>query len=264
MAPTETSTSNTTDITALNYVPGQLYHLDPFTLNTDPNQPRKTFDPADMKALMDSVTRYGVLEPVIAKQEQDGSITLIAGERRTLAAREAALANIPVLFTDKPSAEVALIENMLRSDLTALEEAEAIKRLQDEAKFKNKDIAIIIGKAESTVSEILSLNKLPDSIKNKVRSDKRFTRAELNKIAGKGKDEAVMLVEFEALVSAKAGAAPAKPVVSPVDQFKAKVEGFVKSLNALNMSELEDAARSSVIEQLESLATLIDTKTATA
>lgn len=246
------------------YEIGQLYHLNPFDINRDENQPRKEFDPEEMAALTESVAKYGVIEPIIVRLE-NGSVIIIAGERRTKAARDAGLEKIPAIFSDKNPAEVAIVENMLRSDLSPMEEAEAVKRLKDEAKFKNKEIAVIIGKAESTVSEILSLNILPDSIKNRVRGDKKYTRAELIKIAGKGKDAAAMLQEFETLVAQKAGAAPAaKPQPSPSEQFKSKIVGFVKNLQALDMDELEESARTSVIEQLETLATLIKSKTVTA
>jgi len=240
------------------YEVGKLYNVDPFDLNSNPNQPRKTFNQDELDTLIASVQRYGVLQSLLA-EGVDGKLIVVAGERRMRAAQTAKLETIPVIITSGSTSEKALVENLIRADLTALEEAEAVMRLKEESSYKSKDIAIIIGKAESTVSEIISLSRLPDSIKDKIRGSKVYTRANLLGIVGKDKDESTMIIQFTALEEKLKGTS--KSETSVVDQMTKTIERFVASLNKVEFAKLEDHARTKLTKELETLSTLICQKT---
>ena len=129
----------------------------------NPGQPRKNFDETELQELADSIKEYGVIMPVIAADTGDGSYTIIAGERRTRAARLAGLEEIPVIirdYTDLKRMEVSLIENIQRSDLNPIEEATAYKNLMDFSSLSHEELAAKVGKNRSTVSNALRLLKL--------------------------------------------------------------------------------------------------------
>ena len=129
----------------------------------NPGQPRKNFDETELQELADSIKEHGVIMPVIAADTGDGSYTIIAGERRTRAARLAGLEEVPVIirdYTDQKRLEVSLIENIQRSDLNPIEEATAYKNLMDFSSLSHEELAARVGKNRSTVTNALRLLKL--------------------------------------------------------------------------------------------------------
>lgn len=283
VAPTETVEAEASSTT---YEKGKLYQLNLNSLNEDPNQPRKFFDSDEMEELVASVKRHGVLQPIIFRRETDGILVIVAGERRFLASKQAGRDTIPAIFTTGNHTEIALVENLLRSDLTPLEVAEAVQNLKNEEGYQSKDLCAIIGKAESTISEILSLNKLPDTVKDKVRREKKYSRAQLLTVVTKGKDEKTMLKQFESLEksldrstkpsktsSTKSTESPStkltenpstNPTKSPADILKGKIERFKEVIESFNFDDLEDTARTELKEILIKLVALIEKKTARA
>ncbi len=130
-------------------------------------QPRKVFDEEKLKELAASIKEQGVIQPIIVHQAGSG-YALIAGERRWRAARLAGLTTIPVLVkeaTKREVLEMALIENIQREDLNPLEAAEAYKRLQDEFRITQEDLAKRVGKERSTITNFLRILGLPKEIK---------------------------------------------------------------------------------------------------
>ncbi len=130
-------------------------------------QPRKVFNEEKLKELAASIGEQGVIQPVIV-HKAGGGYQLIAGERRWRASRIAGLKTIPALVKDatkRELLEMALIENIQREDLNPLEAAEAYKRLQDEFKLTQDDLAKRVGKERSTVTNFLRLLGLPKEIK---------------------------------------------------------------------------------------------------
>ena len=130
-------------------------------------QPRKHFDDEKLKELAASIREQGVLQPVIVHRTGNG-YQLIAGERRWRASRLAELKTIPAIVKDatkRELLEMALIENIQREDLNPLEAAEAYKRLQDEFKLTQEDLAKRVGKERSTVTNFLRILSLPKEIK---------------------------------------------------------------------------------------------------
>jgi ParB family transcriptional regulator, chromosome partitioning protein len=133
-------------------------------------QPRKVFNDEKMKELAASIKEQGVIQPVIVHRAGSG-YQLIAGERRWRASRLAGLKTIPALVkeaTKREFLEMALIENIQREDLNPLEAAEAYKRLQDEFKLTQEDLAKRVGKERSTVTNFLRLLGLPKEIKQEL------------------------------------------------------------------------------------------------
>ncbi|MCX7343596.1 MAG: ParB/RepB/Spo0J family partition protein [Proteobacteria bacterium] len=139
------------------------------------NQPRQEFNEESLADLVLSIQRKGILQPLLVRQTQPGKFEIIAGERRWRAAKVAKLERVPVVIiacNDQEALEIGLIENLQRHDLNPLEEAEAIKRLQEEFKLTQEQIASSIGKSRSYVANILRLNTLNPDIKKLIRENK--------------------------------------------------------------------------------------------
>jgi len=136
----------------------------------NPRQPRRTMQSEELQELTASIRENGVLQPLIVTVgERDGQFILIAGERRLQAARLAGLSTVPVLVhqaTDQQRLELAIIENVQRSDLSALEEAEAYRQLAEDFDLSHEEIAGRVGKSRVAVTNTLRLLRLPDSVKN--------------------------------------------------------------------------------------------------
>lgn len=139
-------------------------------ISRNPRQPRGLLRSEELEELTASVREHGVLQPLIVTPgETDGSYVLIAGERRLQAARLAGLASVPVLVrqaSDQQRLELAIIENVQRSDLSALEQAEAYRQLAEDFDLSHEEIAVRVGKSRVAVTNTLRLLKLPDSVKN--------------------------------------------------------------------------------------------------
>lgn len=165
------------------YEKGSLYLFPLNCLIPDPEQPRKYFDKQALAELQASIQSHGVLQPILVRAVGDGSFYIVSGERRFQAARNAGIDSIPAIVTTGEPSEIAIIENLLRENLTAIEEAEAIDRLRKLHNYSVHDLAKTLGKADSTISEILSLNRLPAAVKDDCRNDPRTARRILTVIA---------------------------------------------------------------------------------
>lgn len=172
--------------------PRQLYFLSIDEIQSDPEQPRKYFDQEALQELKDSIQKLGILQPVLVRRDEDGKIVLVAGERRLRAARELGLSDVPAIFPGGNAAEISLVENLVRADLTPIEEAEAMRQLMDRYGYSQEEIGGVLGKAQSTVSEILSLNRLPEEIKEECRKNSRCPRRILVEIAKKTRKRAMV------------------------------------------------------------------------
>ena len=141
------------------------------------HQPRKDFDPAGMEDLVRSVKGRGVLQPILVRESQ-GGFELIAGERRWRAAQQAGISNIPAMVrkvSDQDSLELALIENIQRENLNAMESAEAYDRLIKEFGLTQEETAAKVGKNRSSVANILRLLTLPEEVQGYIRKEKLST-----------------------------------------------------------------------------------------
>ena len=133
-------------------------------------QPRKDFDEEAIKSLAASIKEKGVLQPLIVRPK-DGEYELIAGERRLRASKEAGLTEVPVIvkeLSDSEVLEIALIENLLRENLSAIEEANAYQSLMDKFSHTQERVASIVGKSRSYIANTLRLLSLPEKVKQLV------------------------------------------------------------------------------------------------
>jgi len=136
------------------------------SVEPNPDQPRKDFDEAALEELAASIKEQGVLQPLLV-EGWAGGYRIVAGERRWRAAQKAGLTEVPVLvrsFTDESRMEIALIENIQRSDLTALEEARAYRNLMEAFNLTQDEVSKKVGKQRSTVANALRLLKLPEDM----------------------------------------------------------------------------------------------------
>lgn len=136
-------------------------------LRSNPYQPRRTFDEEKLQELADSIKEFGVVEPIIVKKSIHG-FEIVAGERRCKAARIAGLETIPAIikdFSDEDMMQIALLENIQREDLTAIEEAEAYQNLVGKLGISQEELARRVGKSRSHVTNMIGLLKLPYDVK---------------------------------------------------------------------------------------------------
>ena len=146
---------------------GDVVRIVPLTsVEPNPDQPRKEFDSQALQELADSIKEQGVLQPLLVEGWASG-YRIVAGERRWRAAQLAGLTDIPVLvrsFTEETRMEIALIENVQRTDLTPLEEARAYRNLMATFNLTQDEVAKKVGKQRSTVANALRLLKLPEEM----------------------------------------------------------------------------------------------------
>lgn len=176
-------------------------------------QPRKEMDPVPLQELAESIRSQGIIQPILARPLAHNQYEIIAGERRWRAAQLAGLKEVPVVIrkiADESAIAMALIENIQRENLNAIEEAEALQRLIDEFTMTHDQVAKVVGKSRATISNLLRLLQLNFDVKTMVeRGDLEMGHARaLLALEGKSQTEAARIVvekrlsvrETEALV----------------------------------------------------------------
>lgn len=162
-------------------------------------QPRSSFDDAELEALAASIRVQGLVQPLVVTMEGDGTYSIVAGERRWRAARLAGLDEVPVVvrgdLDDQGRLELALVENLQRSDLNALEEAEAYAALQEKFGLSQEAIAARVGKGRTTVTNALRLLKLPREIHALLRAGQLTAGQARPLLALGGPDQQIALAE---------------------------------------------------------------------
>ncbi len=145
-----------------------VQHIGVGSIRPLPGQPRRHFDEAAIAELADSIASRGLLQPIIVRRSPDGEgFQLVAGERRWRAAQRAGLHQIPALvreLDDAATYEIALVENIQRQDLNAIEEASAYRRLIDDFGHNQEALAKLVGKSRSHVANLMRLLDLPDAV----------------------------------------------------------------------------------------------------
>ena len=156
------------DARSLRHVPVELLH-------PNPNNPRKHFAEEDLESLAKSLKDKGLLQPLVVRPRADGSFEIVAGERRWRASQRAGIHELPVLIReldDRETLEIALIENIQRSDLNALEEARAYRQLMDQYNYTQQQLADSIGKSRSHIANTMRLLSLPEAIQHQIENGK--------------------------------------------------------------------------------------------
>ncbi len=192
-------------------------------IRSNPYQPRKTFDEDALNELAESIKEYGIVEPIIVKKSIKG-YEIVAGERRTKAAKIAGLTSIPAIvkdFTDDEMQEIALLENIQREDLNPIEEAEGISAIISSRGLTQEEFAKKFGKSRSYITNLLGILKLPEEVKDMVK-DKSISMSharslsklddqdKMIKIAKKIVKENLNVRDIEKLLSSKPSAVKAR------------------------------------------------------
>jgi ParB family chromosome partitioning protein len=166
-----------------NYAKGRIYKLDLAALKQDPAQARKFIDPNSLSELKASVGKYGVLQPILFRQDEEGALIIVAGERRVEASRSAGLTTIPGVYVSGNHREISLVENLLRENLTPVEEAEALDAIMKEQGYSQQQLSEMIGKSQPIISQTLSINRLPADLRDQVRTNPNIPKTFLMDVA---------------------------------------------------------------------------------
>ena len=207
-------------------------------LRANPYQPRKTFDETSLQELADSIKEHGIVQPIIVKKNIKGYY-IVAGERRTKAARLAGLDTIPAIvrdFNDQEMMEIALIENIQRENLNPIEEAEGYLNIIKSTNMTQEEVSKKFGKSRSYITNLIGLLKLPDDVKDYVKKGKLsmgHARAlskiedekEVERLATKAINEGLSVREIESLQSK---VMPPKRVATPNNNTYALYENIMR------------------------------------
>ena len=242
------------------YPEGSFLRVAVDLVQPNPYQPRQHFDPEKLAELAQSIRDKGVLQPILVRRTQTGEIFLVAGERRLRAAKLAGLDKIPAVVTQGHPAEIALIENLQREDLSPLEEAEALARMAAEFNYTQEQLATLLGKAKSTISEALSLNRLPETIKEEVRRAELYPRRLLVEIAKQESEERMVAlfnqVKTAGLKSDQLRRLTRPQVINkrpPLAILLEKVQALANHLERLEVTRLSPEEKLTLLSSLQAL-----------
>lgn len=206
------------------------------SIYANPNQPRKNFSENELSELSSSIKELGVLQPILVKKDDNGKYMIVAGERRYRASKLANLNKVPVIikdFDDRTTMEVALVENIQRSNLNVIEEARAYQALIDDFNVSHENLAKRLGKSRSNITNYIRLLSLPDKILDLVKNQTismGHARALLTvkepavqaNLAKKCIDEKLSVRDLEAIVGRKISLEEDKKELSKSDKIQEK------------------------------------------
>ncbi|TCT12249.1 ParB family protein [Natranaerovirga pectinivora] len=178
-----------------------IKEIDINLISTNPNQPRQIFNDEMIDDLMNSIKEYGIMQPLTVRKIDNKKFELIAGERRLRASKKLGLKKVPVIINqvdNKDSAVLALVENIQRENLNFIEEAYAYKRLIEEFNYTQQELAISMGKSQSTIANKLRILKLDKGIIQEINNNnltERHARALL-----KLKDESNQVIAIKEIL----------------------------------------------------------------
>lgn len=171
-------------------------------LRPNPYQPRKIFDEEKLKELSDSIKEHGVIQPIIVKKSSIKGYEIIAGERRVRASKLAGLKTIPSIvreFNDEEMMQIAVLENLQRENLNAIEEATAYKKLLAMLKLTQEELAKKLGKSRSHITNTIGLLSLPEEVKQMI-TDGKITMSHA-RVLSKFEDEKEILALANKIIS---------------------------------------------------------------
>lgn len=244
---------------------GMFLHVPVNEILPNPEQPRQYFDPGSLGELAQSIREKGVLQPVIVRREDNGAMVLVAGERRLRAARLAGLETIPAMVTRGNQAEIALIENLQREDLKPIEEAEALWRMVREHGYTHEQLARVIGKARTTITEALSLVRLPETIKEECRRADSYPRRLLVEIA-KLPSQEEMLDLFQRVKEGKLKSEGVREITRARERgvgrrhgrIVLQVRGLIKTLERARLEGLAEDEKAELLRALRRLKGIVE------
>lgn len=213
-------------------------------VHANPQQPRRFIDPESLEELTESVRQRGILQPIIVKKREGDGYLIMAGERRYRAAKAAGLSVVPAIVRDDDPNEIALIENLQREDLTALEEAEGLGAMVARYGYTHQVLAHLLHKSRPYVSNILALTRLPAEVKAELHRYPAISReilmaiarqgseAEMLKLWGRVKLTNLSVHKFRESRLTENGATRAGEVMAAARRINRKLKGFdVKNLD---------------------------------
>ena len=229
--------------TPTKYKKGKIYEIDLDQLYRDIDQPRKHFDEAELESLKKSIADKGLLYPIIFRVDDNDCNIIVSGERRFKAYQALGKEKIPAMLVndDKKYDEVALIDNIQRADLHPIDEAEALQNLRTKHNYTHDELGNLIGKAANTVTEIVTLAKLPQEIRDDARTRKNLSRNVLLKVARKPTDKGRKKAYELLLVSLSKEDTKRPYVKSP--SYKKTVDisdKAIKTIQAIDLGSLGD------------------------
>jgi len=161
----------------------QLHYISTTMLSPDPAVLTRSEDPACDFELFTSVMQHNILEPLLVRKTENGQYLVVAGQRRLRAAIAIGLAEVPCLITTANPVVISAVENLQRKDFTAVEEARVYAELIETLELTHAELGVMVGKRQSCIAETLSINKLPQSIKDDAVSKKWIAKSFLNELA---------------------------------------------------------------------------------
>lgn len=211
-------------------------------LQRNPEQPRKLFDPTALTELASSIQVHGILQPIVVTPGANNGFIIVAGERRWRAAQMAGLHEVPVVIRDtkkEERLELALIENIQRAELNAIEEAKAYQELIDTHKYSQEALAKRVGKERSSITNALRLLKLPERVQSMVIANE-LQMGHARALLGLG-DEAAMIDLAAEIVRRKMSVratekavrdrlVPPSPAPDPTDRRKVIIDDLEQRL----------------------------------
>ncbi len=229
-------------------------------IDPNPNQPRQVM--GDLSELMASIAEKGIIEPIIVRQ-RGPRFQIVAGERRYQAAVQVGIREIPIVIRevdDNEIIEIALIENIQRKDLTAFEEAEALHSLATRCGYTHEDMARRLGKSRTAITESLSLNNMPEDVKNLCRLADIHSKSLLLQIVRQGDPQKmVALVEKIARDGGATREAVRKETAKPkAGRPKSYVFSYRAPTKAFKLQLRFTKARVDRDEVIEALEAIID------
>lgn len=218
-------------------------------------QPRRFFDAGELKELADSIKEKGVLQPILVRPtDSKDSFEIVAGERRWRAAQLAKLHEVPVIirqFSDGESLEIAIIENVQRAGLNAIEEALGYQELINKFSYTQEQLADVIGKSRPHIANMIRLLKLPDSIKEMI-TDGRLSAGHARTLVGSPNPEQlakeILTGGLNVRQAEKKAAAPKSPPKKPTKDADTKaLEASVSNSLGMNV-EIENKGERGIVK----------------
>lgn len=229
----------------------ELVELDLDQVHPNPDQPRRHFDPVALQELADSIRHNGLLQPILVRRRAEGGYLIAAGERRWRAHGLLGKATIFAVVTKGDIEEVALVENLQRRDLDAVETAQALARLGERHNYAQEQLAAIVGLSKSEVSRLLALRALPDRVlteyadlRDRVTKSHLFllvdTDAEADRLALWERIKAgATIKELRAVRKPAATKAPASPVLQAATKLGRSLDGLARRSGKLADEEIQ-------------------------
>jgi ParB family chromosome partitioning protein len=245
---------------------GAFFNVETDLIIPNPKQPRKYFDEVALQELSDSIKQTGVIQPIVIQKNED-KIVLVAGERRLRAAKMAGLPKIPCILTKGNPIEIALIENLQRENLNPIEESDALNQMIEEYQYTQQDLAHVIGKGRSTITETLSLKRLPSTIKDDCRRADSVSRRVLVEVA-KQESHTEMLNLYSQIKKKNLTSDDVRKITRKKknsqpksDAFvlvSKKAAAFVKQVDMALSAVENEAMRTSLIQTLKDVKSVVD------